>query len=70
MNLLVSGVIVLIVGSINFFSDHLMMVFRLLASFACLVPGLYLFFIKKKTKRIPTKVSHRKEVIFMNTNLL
>lgn len=48
MNLLVSGVIVLIVGSINFFSDHLMMVFRLLDLFACLVPGLYLFFIKTK----------------------
>lgn len=47
MNSLVSGIIVLIVGSIHFFSDHLMMVFRLLALFACLVPGLYLFFIRK-----------------------
>lgn len=54
MNSLVSGVIVLIVGSINFFSDHLITVFRLIALFTCLVSGLYLFFIKKKLS-----VSHK-----------
>lgn len=48
MNSLVSGIIVLIVGSISLFSDHLMMVFRLLALIACLVPLVYLFFLKKE----------------------